>query len=239
MAHGYGIVRAYVGHGIGNEMHEEPQVTNYRTGRRGRRIEPGLCIAIEPMFTLGGHETRVKPDGWTVATADGSLAAHWEHTIAITEDGPRILTLGRDEVVAAGGVAVEAVEAVHDAGPGGACCAAAASDTLSLRAPGLPRRLLAPCRSARRERRTHSSSTVVGSQRSPVAKKDAIEVEGTVIEPLPNTMFRIELEDKHQVLAHISGKLRMNFIRILPGDRVRVELSPYDLSRGRITYRLK
>ena len=72
-----------------------------------------------------------------------------------------------------------------------------------------------------------------------MAKKDAIEVEGTVIKPLPNTMFRIELEDKHQVLAHISGKLRMNFIRILPGDRVRVELSPYDLSRGRITYRLK
>ena len=81
--------------------------------------------------------------------------------------------------------------------------------------------------------------SVVGRQRSPVGKKDAIEVEGTVIEPLPNTMFRIELEDKHQVLAHISGKLRMNFICILPGDRVRVELSPYDLSRGRITYRLK
>jgi len=112
VAHGYGIVRAYVGHGIGNEMHEEPQVTNYRTGRRGRRIEPGLCIAIEPMFTLGGYETRVKPDGWTVATADGSLAAHWEHTIAITEDGPRILTLGRDEVAVATGVAVEAAEAV-------------------------------------------------------------------------------------------------------------------------------
>jgi translation initiation factor IF-1 len=78
-----------------------------------------------------------------------------------------------------------------------------------------------------------------GGRRSPVAKKDAIEVEGTVIEPLPNAMFAIELENKHRVLAHISGKLRMNFIRILPGDRVRVELSPYDLSRGRITYRLK
>jgi methionyl aminopeptidase len=99
LAGGYGIVRAYVGHGIGTEMHEEPQVTNYRTGRRGRRIEPGLCLAIEPMFTLGGHDTRVKPDGWTVATADGSIAAHWEHTLAVTEAGPRILTLGRDEVV--------------------------------------------------------------------------------------------------------------------------------------------
>jgi translation initiation factor IF-1 len=72
-----------------------------------------------------------------------------------------------------------------------------------------------------------------------VGKKDAIEVEGTVLEPLPNTMFAVELENGHRVLAHISGKLRMNFIRILPGDRVRVELSPYDLTRGRITYRLK
>ena len=91
-AAGYCIVRAFVGHGIGTEMHEEPQVTNYRTGSRGRRIEPGLCLAIEPMFTLGGHEVLIRDDGWTVITADGSLAAHWEHTIAITADGPRILT---------------------------------------------------------------------------------------------------------------------------------------------------
>ena len=89
---GYGIIRAFVGHGIGTEMHEEPQVTNYRTGSRGRRIEPGLCLAIEPMFTLGGHEVRIRDDGWTVLTADGSLAAHWENTIAVTVDGPRILT---------------------------------------------------------------------------------------------------------------------------------------------------
>jgi translation initiation factor IF-1 len=72
-----------------------------------------------------------------------------------------------------------------------------------------------------------------------VAKKDVIEVEGRVTEPLPNAMFRVELDTGHEVLAHISGKLRLNFIRILPGDRVRVELSPYDLSRGRITYRLR
>ena len=70
-------------------------------------------------------------------------------------------------------------------------------------------------------------------------KKDAIEVEGTVIEPLPNAMFREELKNGHKVLAHVSGKIRMNFIRILPGDRVLVELSPYDLTRGRITYRYK
>ena len=70
-------------------------------------------------------------------------------------------------------------------------------------------------------------------------KEDAIEVEGTVVEPLPNAMFRVELENGHQVLAHISGKMRMHYIRILPGDKVTVELSPYDLSRGRITYRAK
>jgi len=91
-AAGYGIVRAFVGHGIGTEMHEEPQVTNYRTGSRGRRLEAGLCLAIEPMFTLGGDDVRIKPDGWTVYTADGSMSAHWENTIAITAQGPRILT---------------------------------------------------------------------------------------------------------------------------------------------------
>ena len=72
-----------------------------------------------------------------------------------------------------------------------------------------------------------------------MAKEDAIEVEGTVVEPLPNAMFRVELENGHKVLAHVSGKMRMNFIRILPGDKVKVELSPYDLTRGRITYRFK
>lgn len=72
-----------------------------------------------------------------------------------------------------------------------------------------------------------------------MTKKDVIEVQGTVIEPLPNGMFRVELDNGHKVLAHVSGKIRMHFIRILPGDKVTVELSPYDLTRGRITYRLK
>ena len=72
-----------------------------------------------------------------------------------------------------------------------------------------------------------------------MAKEDAIEVEGTVIETLPNAMFRVELPNGHRILAHISGKMRMHFIRILPGDKVTVELSPYDLNRGRITYRSK
>ncbi len=72
-----------------------------------------------------------------------------------------------------------------------------------------------------------------------MAKEDVIEVEGTVMEPLPNAMFKVELENGHKVLAHVSGKIRMHFIRILPGDKVTVELSPYDLTRGRITYRFK
>jgi translation initiation factor IF-1 len=72
-----------------------------------------------------------------------------------------------------------------------------------------------------------------------MAKEEAIKVEGTVLETLPNAMFKVELDNKHQVLAHISGKMRMHFIKILPGDRVTVELSPYDLNRGRITYRSK
>lgn len=89
---GYGIVRQFVGHGIGRAMHEEPQVPNYRLGRPGRKLEPGLCLAIEPMFTAGAHDTAVLADDWTIVTRDRSLAAHFEHTIAITERGPEILT---------------------------------------------------------------------------------------------------------------------------------------------------
>lgn len=72
-----------------------------------------------------------------------------------------------------------------------------------------------------------------------MSKEDAIEVEGTVLEPLPNAMFRVELSNGHKVLAHVSGKMRMHYIKILPGDKVTLELSPYDLTRGRITYRVK
>ena len=91
-------------------------------------------------------------------------------------------------------------------------------------------------------RRYMQSAIEVSSDRPVLVDRfleDAIEVEATVIEPLPNAMFKVELENKHQVLAHISGKMRKNFIRILPGDKVAVELSPYDLTRGRIVYRYK
>ena len=89
---GYGIVRQYVGHGIGTQMHEEPQVPNFRGGGRGRELKPGLCLAIEPMLTLGSPEVETLSDKWTVVTRDHSLAAHFEHTIAVTEQGPVILT---------------------------------------------------------------------------------------------------------------------------------------------------
>lgn len=92
LAAGYGIVRQFVGHGIGTEMHQDPQVPNYRTGSRGVELQPGLCLAIEPMFTLGSGDVHLLPDGWTVVTSDNSLSAHFEHTIAVTEDGPEVLT---------------------------------------------------------------------------------------------------------------------------------------------------
>jgi methionyl aminopeptidase len=89
---GYGVVRQFVGHGIGTDMHEDPQVPNFSTRSPGLELAPGVCLAIEPMFTLGTGEAEVLDDGWTVVTADGSLAAHFEHTIAVTENGPEILT---------------------------------------------------------------------------------------------------------------------------------------------------
>jgi methionyl aminopeptidase len=92
-APGYGVVREYVGHGIGTQMHEEPQVPNYGRPGRGLRLDVGLTLAIEPMLNEGGPETRVLDDGWTVVTRDGSRSAHFEHTVAITPDGPEVLTL--------------------------------------------------------------------------------------------------------------------------------------------------
>jgi len=92
---GYSVVRDYTGHGIGRTMHEAPECPNFvtRGGGRGKRLEPGVVIAIEPMVNAGGSETRLLKDNWTVVTADGSLSAHYEHTVAVTEDGPYILTL--------------------------------------------------------------------------------------------------------------------------------------------------
>lgn len=94
---GYGIVRDFCGHGVGRQMHEEPQVPNYGKPNSGRRLKPGWCIAIEPMVNMGTDETVTLDDGWTVVTADEQPSAHWEHSVAITEDGPIILTSRGDD----------------------------------------------------------------------------------------------------------------------------------------------
>ena len=183
MVHGYGVVRDFVGHGVGTALHEEPQIPNYGPAGRGSVLKAGMVLAIEPMFNLGRAEVTVDADGWTVRTRDRSASAHFEYTIAIEPAG---------------------------------------------RGRFWGRARLSALRTRRRSRRNAA-----------MAKEDAIEVMATVVEPLPNAMFEVELENKHQVLAHISGKMRKNFIRILPGDKVLVELSPYDLTRGRIIYRYK
>lgn len=97
LEHGYGVVREYVGHGIGRALHEDPQVPNYGRAGRGPKLVPGFVLAVEPMFNLGGADTAVLADNWTVVTADGTLSSHWEHTVAITEDGPWVLTARSDE----------------------------------------------------------------------------------------------------------------------------------------------
>src|SRR5438094_7473365 len=172
---GYSVVRAFVGHGIGKKLHEEPPVPNYGEPDRGLRLKEGMVLAIEPMVNAGNYEVEIKEDGATAVTKDGSLAAHFEHSVALTKNGPYIL-----------------------------------SQLYNLTAY---------------------------SAEFPMPKEDAIEVTGTVLETLPNAMFRVKLENGHKVLAHISGKMRMHYIKILPGDKVKIELSPYDLARGRIIFR--
>ncbi len=91
-AKGYSVVRDFVGHGIGRKLHEPPQVPNFGAPRSGPRLRPGMVLAIEPMVNAGGPDVRVLGDGWTAVTVDGSLSAHFEHTVAVTEDGPAVLT---------------------------------------------------------------------------------------------------------------------------------------------------
>ncbi len=96
--HGYGIVEEYLGHGIGRQMHEEPQVPNLGEAGTGMKLRTGMALCVEPMFNLGARHTTVDPDGWTVRTADGSLSCHWEHTVALTKDGPMVFTAGDEPV---------------------------------------------------------------------------------------------------------------------------------------------
>lgn len=92
-ARGYSVVRQFVGHGIGTQLHEAPEVPNFGTPGRGIRLMPGMTLAIEPMVNIGSPDVKVLPDGWTVLTRDGSLSAHFEHTVVITPEGPQILTV--------------------------------------------------------------------------------------------------------------------------------------------------
>ena len=96
-SHGYSVVRQFVGHGIGRNMHEDPQVPNFGTPGTGPALKAGMVLAIEPMVNAGGFDVHIKPDGWTVCTADGSLSSYYENTVAITAQGPRVLTLGDRE----------------------------------------------------------------------------------------------------------------------------------------------
>ena len=96
--HGFSVVREFVGHGIGTKLHEEPQIPNYGQPGRGPRLVEGMVLAIEPMVNIGKAGVKVLPDGWTAVTRDGSLSAHFEHTVAVTDDGPQILTTRRDAV---------------------------------------------------------------------------------------------------------------------------------------------
>jgi methionyl aminopeptidase len=104
-AHGFSIVREFVGHGIGEQLHEEPQIPNYGEPGRGPKLVPGMVLAIEPMVAMGRPETKVLSDGWTAVTRDRSLAAHFEHTVAVTSDGPLVLTARPNRAAAGAGAA--------------------------------------------------------------------------------------------------------------------------------------
>ena len=102
-AAGFSVVRSLVGHGVGREMHEDPQIPNYGDAGRGPRLEHGMVFAIEPMVNAGGHEVEVADDGWSISTADGSLSAHFEHSVAVGKKAPRVLTRRRSETGVAKG----------------------------------------------------------------------------------------------------------------------------------------
>ena len=210
------------------------------------------------------------PDGWTVKTADGKNAAHYENTILITDGEPELLTDAADipGVTRMDIAKSNIVRSVAGRDTGSYFFVLATEEDFLLLADGKRRRLESPKRkrrtpcavcggkrqlpSLKRSEAAKKSQTVSFVEPSPrmsaviktrrdrnLAKSDMIEVEGVVVESLPNTTFQVDIGNGHTILAHISGKLRMNFIRILPGDKVTVEMSPYDLTRGRITWRSK
>ncbi len=180
LAHGYGVVRDFVGHGVGTALHEEPQIPNYGPAGRGSGPQggdgPRDRADVQPRPGGGDASTR------TAGRCARATAARRRTSSTRSRSSRRARSI---------------------LGTGRAGIRAAADGLAGARGRG-----------------------------GAMSKEEAIEVMATVVEPLPNAMFKVELENKHQVLAHISGKMRKNFIRILPGDKVLVELSPYDLTRG-------
>ena len=181
-AHGFSIVREFVGHGIGERLHEDPQIPNYGPPGRGPKLAEGMVLAIEPMVAMGRPETRVLGDGWTAVTSDGSLAAHFEHTVAVTTDGPLVLTAR-------------------------------------------------PVRSAKSSRPEAGRSGCRGWRRA----AGEAPVTGTIVAILPRALYRVAVGDGHEVVAHAPTGPGRNFVRLVVGDRVTVELSRRDGTRGRIT----
>ena len=168
---GCGVVREFVGHGVGREIHEDPQVPNFGKPGTGPKIRPGMTLALEPMVTLRPAPVVILDDGWAARQPRRPLREH---------------------------------------------------------RPG----------DGRRPRASHRGRPGAGRVGRGMAKeKDTIRTEGVVTEALPNATFRVKLDSGPEILAYISGKMRMHYIRILPGDRVVVEITPYDPTRGRIVYR--
>jgi methionyl aminopeptidase len=178
-SNGFGVVRELVGHGVGKNLHEGPEVPNYGKRGTGLVMQEGWVLAIEPMINLGTRNIRQSTDGWTIRTSDKKPSAHFEHTVLVRKEKAEVLST------------FELIE-----------------EALALWIYKM-------------------------------AKQSSIEMDGTIVEALSNAMFRVELENGHIIVAHISGKMRMYYIRILPGDRVKVEMSPYDLTKGRISFRYK
>ena len=169
-----------------------------------------MVLAVEPMVNGGlGRRSRCSTTAGACVTADGRWAAHTEHTIAVTDDGPEVLTRRCTG---------------FGLGSRGLGVWGRLGDSMLLVGPAVVVAL------ARGAAPTTPSDHLSGERCPAEAQGRRDRARGTVIEPLPNAMFRVELENGHKVLAHISGKMRMHYIRILPGDRVQVELTPYDLS---------
>ena len=186
-AGGFSVVREFVGHGIGAALHEDPQIANYGEPGHGPRLAEGMVLAIEPMVNMGKPAVRVLADGWTAVTRDGSLSAHFEHTVAVTRGGPLVLTQ---------------------------------------RSRRRPRRSERQWR-GRPDGRDDAGGVARRRRGSRVRARDA------AARAVPGGDRR-----QRQVTAHVPSGPGRNFIRVLVGDRVRLELSPRDLTRGRIVEKM-